>query len=301
MGRASSTRRRRSFDPEPLLAWFEPSLARYAWRRTRDPYRILVSEIMLQQTQAGRVEPAFERFLAAFPTVADLARAPVGDVLRVWSGLGYNRRAVSLAAAAKVIVRDHGGRVPSDPAVLRRLPGVGPYTAGAVASIAFGASVAAVDTNVRRVVARAILGVEPSEAKAGDVALAAGGMAATSDAATLNQALMDLGRDVCRPAPRCPACPLRAACRYRRRAAGAGRSVPTKRQPSFQGSFRQLRGRLIRELIDRPWSTIGAMARATGEPVDRVADAVRALAADGMVRAGPAALAGSRAGRVSLP
>lgn len=119
----------------------------YPWRASRDPYAVLVSEIMLQQTQAARVVPVFVRFLGAFPSVASLAAAGRGDVVRAWAGLGYNRRAVALSEAARAIVRDHDGRVPADPQVLRTLPGVGPYTAAAVAALAFGAPVAAVDTN----------------------------------------------------------------------------------------------------------------------------------------------------------
>ena len=137
--------------------------ARYAWRRTRDPYAMLVSEVMLQQTQAPRVEPMFSAFLERFPTVEALGEASRADVLRAWAGLGYNRRAVRLHEAARAIVREHDGRVPPDAAALLRLPGVGPYTASAVASIAFGDRVAAVDVNVARVVARVRRGSESDE------------------------------------------------------------------------------------------------------------------------------------------
>src|SRR5438876_715357 len=128
---------------------------------------------MLQQTQAARVAPAFGRFVERFPTVRDLAAAPRAEVLRAWAGLGYNRRAVALSEAARAIVRDHSGRVPSDPAALQRLPGVGPYTAAAVASLAYGVPAPALDTNVRRVVARARVGTEPHEVRAGDLRSAA--------------------------------------------------------------------------------------------------------------------------------
>src|SRR5438445_5270827 len=127
-----------------LLAWYEPRRRRYPWRVGPDPYRVLVSEVMLQQTQAERVGPAFERFVGRFPDVHALAAAPKADVLRAWGDLGYNRRAVRLAEAARAVVRDHGGRIPSDPATLRSLPGVGPYTAAAVASIGHGLPVAAI-------------------------------------------------------------------------------------------------------------------------------------------------------------
>ncbi|MBI2625725.1 A/G-specific adenine glycosylase, partial [Candidatus Parcubacteria bacterium] len=121
------------------------------WRTTRDPYRILVSEIMLQQTQAGRVIPAYRAFTSAFPTVRALARAPLARVLRVWQGLGYNRRALHLKRLAETVIREHGGRLPADPSLLRKLPGVGPATAGAVAVFAFNARAAFLETNIRRV------------------------------------------------------------------------------------------------------------------------------------------------------
>src|SRR5439155_19095369 len=152
-----------------LLAWYEPRRRRYPWRVGSNPYRVLVSEVMLQQTQAERVAPAFERFLERLPDVRSLAGASRAGVLRAWGSLGYNRRAVRLSEAARAVVRDHGGRIPADPDALRTLPGVGPYTAAAVASIGHGVPVAAVDVNVRRVVARARLGRDPGEVTASAV------------------------------------------------------------------------------------------------------------------------------------
>ena len=150
-----------------MLEWYRPRRHAYAWRRgRRSPYRTLVSELMLQQTQASRVEPIFERFLGRFPEVRALADASRADVLRAWAGLGYNRRAVALHEAADTIARDHHARVPRDVDALVRLPGVGLYTAAAVASIGFGDPVAALDGNVRRVVARALRGAEPARAEA---------------------------------------------------------------------------------------------------------------------------------------
>jgi len=182
-----------------MLAWYRPRRRAYPWRRARpDPYRVLVSEFMLQQTQATRVAPAFRAFVARFPSVAALANASRRDVLAAWSGLGYNRRAVRLHEAARAIVAEHGGEVPRDPGALVALPGVGPYTASAVAAIAFRAPVPAVDTNVRRVVARAALGLEGFEAPASDVAGAASRWMRGSDPAEWNQAVMDLGRELCR-------------------------------------------------------------------------------------------------------
>ena len=147
-----------------LLRWFEPRRHAYPWRGSRDPYAVWISEVMLQQTQAARVAVAYPRFLRRFPTVGSLARASRATVLRAWGDLGYNRRAVALSDAARVVVREHGGRFPRETDALDRLPGVGPYTAAAVASLAFGEPVAAVDTNVRRVVARVHLGIEHHDA-----------------------------------------------------------------------------------------------------------------------------------------
>jgi A/G-specific adenine glycosylase len=285
-----------------VLRWHGSSRVDYPWRdpcaASVLPYRVLVSEIMLQQTQAARVAPAFERFVERFPSVAALAAAPRSEVLGAWAGLGYNRRAVALSKAAREIVRRHGGRIPSDLVALQALPGVGPYTAAAVVSIAFGLPAPAVDVNVRRVVARAVLGMDAGAADPGRVQQAATLWLDPKDPGRWNEALMDLGRTTCRPEPVCGRCPLRASCRFR--ASGAATEPPVRRQSRFEGSFRQVRGALIRELRLRPEASVGALARATGQPVERVAGAVATLATDGLVDAGPAALAGRRRGRVRL-
>ena len=265
-----------------LLAWYEPRRHAYPWRRRPTPYRVLVSEVMLQQTQAARVVPAFERFVASFPSVRSLAAAPAADVLRVWDGLGYNRRALALSRAAREIAVRHGGRVPRDAAALRSLPGVGPYTADAVAAIAFGEPVVAADVNVLRVTARAILGSDPSEVSRADVARAAAEWLNGSDPSAWNQALMDLGREVCRPAPRCGICPIAATCGFVR--AGAPRAAGRRRaQPPFQGSMRQVRGAVVGALRRRPSMSVRALSHETGHPEDRVREAVRAMRREGLV------------------
>jgi A/G-specific adenine glycosylase len=260
---------------------------------------VLVSEVMLQQTQVARVVPAYLEFLGRFPTVSALACAPLGDVLRAWSGLGHNRRAVNLSHTARRVVQDHGGRVPSAPDALRTLPGVGSYTAAAVASIAFGVPVPALDTNVARVVARARLGTEAHELPRARIHDAAAEWIDPEDPGTWNQALMDLGREVCKPIPRCEACPLSGSCTFR--VLGREPRPSPRRQSRFPGSFRHVRGEVIRMLRDRPWASVGALARDSGESVDRVAEAIRALAHDGLVEASPAALAGRPRGRARLP
>ncbi|GIU99907.1 MAG: adenine glycosylase [Actinomycetota bacterium] len=267
-------------DRAAVLAWFEPRRRAYPWRRARDPYRVLVSEIMLQQTQAARVAEAYPRFLRRFPSVRALAAASRRDVLVAWDGLGYNRRAVALAEAARAIVREHGGRIPRDPVALRTLPGVGPYTAAAVASIAFGVPVAAVDTNVRRVISRAAGGVEDlGDARVRELAQV---WLDPGDPGGWNQALMDLGREVCRPAPRCDACPLRTGCRWVGVQADPP-SRPSRRTEPFAGSMRQVRGAVVRALRTRPSATVAELAAALREPEERVREAVRRLVVEGIL------------------
>jgi A/G-specific adenine glycosylase len=202
------------FVEERLLVWFAGHARDLPWRRTRDPYAILVSEVMLQQTQVERVVPRYLRWLERWPTAQALADASTADVIREWQGLGYNRRAVNLKRAAEhVAVRGW----PDD---LTELAGVGPYTAAALANFAFGRPVLPVDTNVRRVQERT--GAEFGPAAA--------------------QALMDLGATICLArVPRCDACPLAAACPSRGR-----RYEPLRRQSRFEGSFRQRRAAILR-------------------------------------------------------
>jgi A/G-specific adenine glycosylase len=266
---------------EALRAWYAPRRDAYPWRGSHDPYAVWVSEVMLQQTQAARVVPAYTSFLRSFPTVRELALAPRRDVVAQWGGLGYNRRAVRLSQAARAIVRDHGGRIPHDKDELLELPGVGPYTAAAVASMGFGEPVAVVDTNVRRVVSRVHLGVDGHEVPAKEVWGLAEGWLDRDDPVTWNQALMDLGREVCRPKPRCDVCPLAGVCRFRRDGAAASRGP--SRQGPFEGSTRQVRGAIVNALRSHPWLTPARLASETGFPVDRVEAAVATLSVDGLV------------------
>ncbi len=285
-------------DVSPLLEWYRPRRTAYPWRRRDDPYAILVSEVMLQQTQAARVAPVFERFLRRFPSVHALARAPRAAVVRAWDTLGYNRRAVALSEAARIVVGKPGGRIPSDPEELLRLPGVGPYTASAVASIAFGRPVAAVDTNVRRVVARFHLGRDATVVDTAVVDRLAGEWLPRSAPGDWNQALMDLGREVCRPTPRCGSCPLAPWCAFVR--AGATPVPNGRRQPPYEGSRRQLRGGVVRALRSSGSMSMAALAERSHVSTQRVHEAVLALAREGIVRGGPAAVAGSARGRVRL-
>ena len=204
---------------EALLAWYRASARDLPWRRTRDPYAILVAEVMLQQTQVERVVPRYERWLRRWPNAAALGDATTAEVIVEWQGLGYNRRAVSLHRAARQ-VRDEGW--PED---LTRLPGVGPYTAAALGNFAFGEDVLPRDVNVERVERRT-------------------GQAFTPRAA---QALMDLGATVCLArVPRCGRCPLASECPSR-----GTRDEPLRRQSRFEGSFRQRRAAALRLVVER--------------------------------------------------
>ena len=182
------------------------------WRGQRDPYAILVSEIMLQQTQVARVADYYPRFLRKYPTVQDLAAAPAGAVRESWDGLGYYARARNLHDAARLIVADLGGVVPRHPEDLRKLPGIGRYTAGAVASLAYGLPVPALDTNAFRVLTR-VFGVRAGRHRERRLWALAGALVPPRRASDWNQALMDLGAVVCTARrPRCASCPVRAVC-----------------------------------------------------------------------------------------
>ncbi len=193
-----------------LLKWFRTAGRDLPWRRTRDPYHVLVSEFMLQQTQVARVTEYYPRFLDRFPTIERLAGATPRRVREAWAGLGYYRRAANLHRLARTVVRDHDGTLPHDPTVLVTLPGVGAYTAGAVASFAFEKRAAAVDTNVARVLAR-VFGVNGKRTwSLAQRLLPTRGRTAWE----FNQALMDLGAGYCTARrPNCPTCPVRPACR----------------------------------------------------------------------------------------
>lgn len=229
-----------------ILAWFDARGRSLPFRGHLDPYAILVSEVMAQQTQISRVAEHWVTFMAAFPTVTVLADASTADVLRAWRGLGYNRRALSLQRAARAIVDDHGGRVPSDLEELRRLPGVGPYTARAVAAMAFGRAVGPVDTNVRRVLGR-MTGRQGSR----DLQAIADAAVPAERPADWTHALMDLGATLCRPSrPRCEECPARAWCATT--GPGSVARPRSKREPQFTSTSRWLRGRILDRLRDLP-------------------------------------------------
>jgi len=282
---------------EALHAWGEVGLRDLPWRRTRDPWGVLVSEAMLQQTQVARVVDRFGPFLDRFPTPAATAAAPLADVLEEWAGLGYYRRARDLHRTATAVVEQHGGRVPDTLPGLLALPGVGAYTARAVLALAYEQDHGVVDTNVARVLARAVTGAPMTAAV---VQRLADALVPPGTGWLHNQALLDLGATVCTArAPRCEACPLRSRCAWRRaggdRPAGgppdparttAGTSRP---QAPFAGSDRQGRGRLLAALrAARTGITVEALDAVTGW-----GDAARSRrVADGLVGDGLAEWSG---------
>jgi A/G-specific adenine glycosylase len=279
---------------DAVLDWFDANGRMFAIREARDPYAILVSEVMAQQTQIGRAQEYWTRWMATFPTLEALASASPRDVLRAWAGLGYNRRAINLQRAARVVVAKHGGRLPETVEALERLPGVGPYTARAVAAIAFGVPVTAVDTNVRRVLSRVTVGdrVVPP----GDLQELADGLVPADRPAAWTQALMDVGATFCRSRrPACDGCPVRAWCRFA--AVDAPRVRTERNRVPFAQTSRWLRGRILARLRDVDGATWTLFGDAIGEhDSGAVSAALVAMARDGLVE-----LDSAHAGRARLP
>jgi A/G-specific adenine glycosylase len=236
--------------PAGLAAWYAAEGRHHLpWRRTRDPWRVLVSEVMLQQTPVSRVLPRWERFVERWPVPESCAAATLDDVLREWDGLGYPRRAVALWRCAAIVA---GSGWPRDEPGLRTLPGIGVYTARALLTLAFGEpSPPARDVNLTRVAARCFLGAESAPPRALDQALVAARPAAMG-AREWTLALFDVGALLCRRrAVRCERCPLAAGCRSRQRLEGGVPPAP-RRQPAYPGSMRQLRGAVLRAMLACP-------------------------------------------------
>ena len=238
-----------------LLTWWERNGRDLPWRRTRDPWAVLVSETMLQQTQVPRVTERYVEFLGLFPTPAACAAAPAGDVVKAWAGLGYNRRALNLHRCATAVVERHGGALPDDLEALLLLPGIGPYTARAMLVFAFERDIGLVDTNAGRFLSRAgagrALGTKEAQALADSLVPPGRGWA-------WGQAVFDLGALVCvRRSPRCDACPIVEDCAWARRGFPApdpveGSAGISGKQSAFDGSDRQGRGRLVDALRAGP-------------------------------------------------
>lgn len=240
----------------PLLAWWDEGHADLPWRRTDEPYAIWVAEVMLQQTQIDTVIPYYERWLARFPSVQDLAHAELDEVLKLWEGLGYYSRARHLHAAARTVVEEHDGALPDTVAELKKLKGIGPYTAGAIASIAFSRPVPVLDGNVIRVLSRLVdLPEDVTEAATKKRLWAmAHEMVPEQRPGEFNEALMELGQRVCRPAgPDCQVCPLAGHCLARQRGTQLERPVrpPAKNRPHYDVAAGVIWGDEGRFLITR--------------------------------------------------
>lgn len=271
---------------ERLLRWADGRRADLPWRSTRDPWAVLVSELMLQQTQVSRVIPRYLTFLDRFATPAACASAAPGAIVAAWAGLGYNRRAVNLHRAAGRIVEQHDGRVPDDLDDLLALPGVGPYTARAVLAFAFEQDHGVVDTNAARFLARAIAGERLTAGRAQQLA---DEQVPTGHAWAWNQAVLDLGATVCtKRRPRCDECPIAAHCQWARAGypdpdPADGSAGTSGRQSRFAGSDRQGRGRLVQALRTGPVeiARIPDVAGWPGEP-DRARRIADQLVCDGL-------------------
>jgi A/G-specific adenine glycosylase len=272
----------------PVLRWYAQHARDLPWRRPdASPWAVLVSEVMLQQTPVNRVLPAFAAWMARWPTAAALAAEPAGEAVRQWGRLGYPRRALALHRAARRIVECHGGEVPDRSDLLRRLPGVGSYTAAAVAAFGFGRREAVLDTNVRRVLARVVTGaaqpapqINAAERHLAEALLPDDGRAA----ARWSVATMELGALVCQArSPRCGECPLAERCCWAaRRDPSPGRFAT--RPQRYVGSDRQCRGRLLAVLRDHPGPVTSHELEQAWQQADQRERALAGLIADGLVR-----------------
>ena len=274
-----------------ILRWYSRNRRPFPWRETRDPYRILVSEIMLQQTQADRVAVHMPRFLDTFPDIAALARAPKADVLRAWKGMGYNNRAVRLHGAVKEVIASYNGAVPHETDALSALPGIGRYTSHAIACFAHGRNLPVVDVNVKRVLSRIFRRMESAgetlpEKDAWDLAA----RVLPSNAYDWNQALMDFGATVCAArSPKCPSCPVAGECLSSGRM-GNKVSTRSKAEPAHRGIARRIwRGAIVEALrtSPKPISTDGLlrMVRPSGKTPSAkwLDDIIARLERDGLV------------------
>ena len=281
---------------DSILAWYAEQGRPLAFRRTGDPYAVLVSEAMAQQTQATRAAEAWERFMRRFPTVEVLAAASLADVLREWQGLGYDRRARNLWRAAGEIVSIHGGVVPSDLASLEALPGVGPYTARAVASIAFGLPVGAVDTNVRRVLGRIVAG-NGSTLMPHEIQAVADAAVPPDAPGTWTHALMDLGATVCKASKAdCGRCPAQAWCLFASQGRTVERAPRATRETAapFTSTVRWLRGRILDRLRAAPDADWVIVVGPIGVHDERaIRSAADDMSRDGLVELAPTAPTGS--------
>lgn len=245
------TARRRTVQRR-LLAWYDAHAEPFPWREAHDPYAALVAAVCAQQTQIARVLEIYARWMAAFPTLADLARADRASVLQTWGRAGYPRRAVSLHETARQCVAEHGGALPRDPEALLALPGIGPFTAAIVRTFGFEEDAPAVDTNIVRAVGRLVFGdLQPArDTPRAEIDAATAALFPSGEGARWNPALMDYGARICTPRPRCEVCVVASMCAARPRFAAGEVAEPVRAQGAFEGSERQARGRVMQVLRD---------------------------------------------------
>lgn len=269
-----------------ILSWYETHARELPWRASdRSAWGVLVSEVMLQQTPVTRVEPVWRAWMRRWPRPADLAADESGEAIRAWGKLGYPRRALRLHAAAEVITDEHGGQVPELYDDLRGLPGVGDYTAAAVASFAFGGRHPVLDTNVRRVLARAITGTQypPVSTTVAERRLAEALLPEAPDAATWSVAVMELGALVCRArSPQCDACPIASTCAWRL-ADFPDYDGPPRPVQAWEGTDRQVRGRLMAMVRDAAEPITKATLDTAWPESEQRERALAGLLADGLV------------------
>ena len=271
-----------------LLRWYDANEQPFPWRTGNDPYRALVAAVCAQQTQMSRVLRIYRRWIEAFPALDALADADDAAALRVWGRAGYPRRALYLRRAALECRERFNGRIPATRDELLSLPGVGPFTAAIVLSFGYGIDSAAVDTNIIRVLGRAVDGaLQPStELPSARIAELAERLLPPGEARRWNPALMDFGASICTPRPKCGECPIAHLCAARPRFQSGQRAEPVRAQPEFRGSRRQIRGEIMRALRDAaavpPDDLIAAVSAELGIPSGETEAALRTLVADGL-------------------
>ncbi len=273
-----------------LLLWYRKYEQPFPWRNAQDPYAALVAAVCAQQTQMSRVLQIYVRWMAAFPTVNDLANASDADALRVWDRAGYPRRALYLHRTAKIVRQQYGGKLPRQRSALEALPGVGPFTAAMVLNFGYGIDAAAVDTNIIRVLGRVVFGdLQPvASTPKRQVEWAAERLLPDKQARSWNAALMDFGAAVCAPTPRCSQCPLTTLCAAHYRFATGERAQRARRQSPFRGSQRELRGLAVSQLrsatgpIPRSVMT-DHVAKTASVRWSRVSAAIGSLIDDGLI------------------
>ncbi|OGZ05417.1 MAG: hypothetical protein A2942_03600 [Candidatus Lloydbacteria bacterium RIFCSPLOWO2_01_FULL_50_20] len=258
-----------------LFRWHRTHYRDMPWRRTHDPYRILVSEIMLQQTQVDRVRAKYVQFLKDFPSVAALARAPLGDVLRTWSGLGYNRRARYLHECAKQISAEHQGKIPDDLHELKKLPGIGLSTAGALLVFAFNRDEPMIDTNIRRLLARTFF--KKNIPNDDELYVFARSLIPLGKGRAWNYAMLDLGATLC------TACNHKSDCPLIKLHGKVGDFQYKKPQKKFAGSQRFYRGKILRFLVEHGTATNGGLSQYLGRTKKEVGDLIKGLGREKLV------------------